>query len=112
MREKTVEDFLVDMVESTGGLCLKFVSPGRRNVPDRLCIIPKTHPFFVEVKAPNKEPRDAQWREIYRLRERNANAYVVDCKNDVMRVLQIELHQPKVRRKVSFEDWRMREKFI
>ena len=37
-RESTVEKRFRLAVEADGGLCLKFVSPGRRGVPDRLVL--------------------------------------------------------------------------
>jgi hypothetical protein len=36
MLERTIEAALVRRVKELGGLCEKFVSPGRRSVPDRI----------------------------------------------------------------------------
>ncbi len=36
MKESTVEDLLLELVEAAGGLCEKFTTPGRRGPPDRL----------------------------------------------------------------------------
>ena len=60
------------------GLSLKFVSPGRANVPDRIKLfpVPPEHQEivaryfrFAEYKAPNKKPRPGQVREHDRLRD-------------------------------------------
>jgi hypothetical protein len=40
MLEKDVEQALVRRVKALGGLCEKFVSPGRRSVPDRIITLP------------------------------------------------------------------------
>ena len=54
MRENRVEEALRKKVIAAGGLCLKFVSPGQRGVPDRLCIMPHGVVAFAELKAPGK----------------------------------------------------------
>ncbi|HCR1107391.1 TPA: VRR-NUC domain-containing protein [Klebsiella aerogenes] len=68
IREVAVEKPLVKAVERRGGLCLKFTSPGRRAVPDRLVLLPGGVVFFVECKAPGQKPTAAQLREHARLR--------------------------------------------
>lgn len=50
MLEKAVEAALVRRVKVLGGLCEKFVSPGRRSVPDRLVTLPGGRIIFVEIK--------------------------------------------------------------
>ena len=47
-----IEKYLTDTVEVLGGSCLKFVVPGRRGYPDRLCKLPGGDAFFVELKRP------------------------------------------------------------
>jgi hypothetical protein len=49
--ETLIEHHLVEVVKfRLGGLCIKLTSPGRRGVPDRLCLLPNGLYFFVEVK--------------------------------------------------------------
>lgn len=60
MRESDVESYLKKNIERVGGLCLKFVSPGRAGVPDRICLMPNGIHFFAEVKAPGKKLRPLQ----------------------------------------------------
>ncbi len=78
MRERTVEKALIREVEKRGGLCLKFVSPGRAGVPDRLCILPGGVVFFAELKAPGKilRPLQEAWRGI--LQQRGVAVAVID----------------------------------
>jgi phosphoserine phosphatase len=78
MRERDIERALVRAVEAAGGMCLKFVSPGRRHVPDRLCLFPGGRSLFVEVKAPGKRPRPGQERAITALRALGYDVAVVD----------------------------------
>ena len=57
MREKTVEQKLVQAVKARGGICPKFVSPGYDGMPDRVVFLPGRHFGLVEVKAPGEKPR-------------------------------------------------------
>ena len=50
--EKEIEKKLKDMVESHGGLCLKWVCPGWSGVPDRMLLLPGGQVVFVETKRP------------------------------------------------------------
>ena len=78
MREKSVERRLVKAVRDSGGLALKFVSPGMAGVPDRLLLFPGGRLAFCEVKAPGKKPRPLQAHRMAQLRELGFRVYAVD----------------------------------
>ena len=78
IRERDVEQALVRAVRRSGGLCLKFVSPGWDGAPDRLCLWPGGRAAFVELKAPGKKPRPLQERRLRLLREMGFKVAVVD----------------------------------
>ena len=86
MRESTIEAYLVSEVKKAGGVALKFVSPGRVNVPDRIVIWPaptaytSAYVHFIELKAPGQKPRAAQARELARLRAMGCTALFLDSK--------------------------------
>lgn len=50
--EKEIERKLCKSVEKHGGLCLKWVCPGWRGVPDRIVLLPGGRVMFVELKRP------------------------------------------------------------
>ena len=50
--EKDIEQKLRKMVESHGGLCLKWVCPGWSGVPDRIILLPGALVIFAETKRP------------------------------------------------------------
>ena len=50
--EKDIEAKLRKLVESRGGLCLKWVCPGWVGVPDRIVLLPGGRVIFVETKRP------------------------------------------------------------
>lgn len=68
--------------ESKGILCYKFVSPGRRGVPDRLLIDRDGRSFFIEFKQPGGAVRPEQMREIERLNRNRAIVYIIDSVAD------------------------------
>ena len=83
MRESVIEAYLVKRVKGAGGTAYKFVSPGRRNVPDRLVVFPGGNMYFVELKAPRKELRSGQARERQRLEALGCRVEVAATKEDV-----------------------------
>ena len=78
MREQRIEQKLVKAVKASGGLCLKFVSPGMAGMPDRLVLLPGGRIGFVEVKAPGKVPRPLQAARHAQLRKLGFKVYVLD----------------------------------
>lgn len=60
MKESSVERRLRKRVEAAGGKCWKWVSPGRRGVPDRIVLLPGGVVAFVETKAPGETERPDQ----------------------------------------------------
>lgn len=81
IRESTIEKYLVAEVKKAGGIAYKFLSPGRRAVPDRLVLLPSGRAVFVECKAPGEKPRPEQVREHKRLRALGFDVVVLDSKD-------------------------------
>ncbi|HHP9706330.1 VRR-NUC domain-containing protein [Yersinia enterocolitica] len=78
IREDSIEDHLVKEVKKAGGIAYKFISPGRRSVPDRLVLLPGGKVIFVECKAPGEKPTAAQLREHDKLRALGFTVRVLD----------------------------------
>lgn len=78
MREKEVEKYLIRQVRKSGGLCLKFISPGWSGAPDRVCLWTNGRMKFVEVKRPGAKLRPLQERRAEELRELGFEVDVVD----------------------------------
>lgn len=71
MKEYTVEHNIIHQVKARGGVCWKWVSPGRRGVPDRICIFPGPVIVFVELKRPElRDGRSAQQKKVAEILER------------------------------------------
>lgn len=82
MQEKTVEAALRRAVEAEGGLCLKWVCPGHRGVPDRILLFPEGVIAFVELKRPGAKVKAGGLQEWWgkKLRELGFPAYEVSEK--------------------------------
>lgn len=87
MRERVVEQALIQAVEQRGGLCWKFVSPGTAGVPDRIIILPNGKVGFVELKAPGKKPRPLQQWRLEQIQSCDIPAYVIDHPSQIERAL-------------------------
>ena len=78
MREKQIEQKLVQAVRKSGGMCLKFVSPNFDGTPDRLIILPGGKIAFTELKAPGKKPRPLQIARHKTFMKLGFHVYVID----------------------------------
>lgn len=84
MREKTIENKLVQAVKNRGGLALKFISPSFDGMPDRLVLFPGGKIAFVEVKAmtraglAGRKPRPLQEARHRMLRRLGFCVFVLD----------------------------------
>ena len=77
-REKDIERRLITEVKKSGGLCLKFISPGWSGAPDRICLWPDGEVVFVELKRPGGKVRPLQDRRAEQLRKLGFEVLVVD----------------------------------
>lgn len=73
--EKPVCDYARDKYNM---LAEKFTSPGRRSVPDRLFTTEHGVMFFIEFKAPGKEPTKNQAEDHDKRRNRDVRVFVID----------------------------------
>lgn len=83
MREKSIEEKLIDAVKAKGGVCWKFTSPGTSGVPDRIVLMPSGRIGFVEVKAPGKTPRPLQRSRHRLLRRMGFLVFVLDSPEQI-----------------------------
>ncbi|UOQ93400.1 VRR-NUC domain-containing protein [Halobacillus shinanisalinarum] len=67
MEESRLERKLKLEIEKRDGMALKFVSPGKAGVPDRILMLPEGVAVFVEVKAPGKKLRPLQQKRAIEL---------------------------------------------
>lgn len=78
MLEKQIEKRYKDKIEATGGLCLKFVSPGFSGVPDRIILKPGGEIYFAEIKKPGERLRPLQEKRKKRFEALGFRVEVVD----------------------------------
>lgn len=68
MLESQIEKKFRLMIESHGGMCKKWVSPGSAGVPDRIVFLPGGRSSFVELKKPGGVVSPLQKKQIKKLR--------------------------------------------
>ena len=75
--ERDVERYVRKKVEKMGGLCMKWVSPGKIGVPDRIVLMPEGWICFVEFKDDDYQPTKLQlyWQDT--LRHLGFNATII-----------------------------------
>lgn len=80
--ESNIEKYFKAQCEKRGWLCLKFVSPSRRGVPDRLVIRSSARMAFVELKRPSGRLSGPQKAMIKRFKEFKVEVYVIWSKEE------------------------------
>ena len=93
MREKQIEQKLVQTVKARGGICPKFISPGYDGMPDRLILFPKGRIAFAEIKAPRKKPRLLQKARHEMLKRLGFRVYVIDSVEQIGGIID-EIQSP------------------
>jgi hypothetical protein len=81
--EVVAERYLCDAIALRGGMCQKFVDPGRRGAPDRIVLL-RGRIYFVEMKR-EKFGKLESWQERYHddLRAQGFGVVVLWSKDDV-----------------------------
>ncbi|MGE7092550.1 VRR-NUC domain-containing protein [Lysinibacillus sp. NPDC048646] len=87
MRESQIENYLKREIEKLGGLCLKFVSPGNKGVPDRIIILPNGQVIFAELKNETGKLSALQVKMQETLKQLNCRALVLTCKPSVDKLI-------------------------
>jgi hypothetical protein len=87
MNEKLIERKLKDMVRQSGGLALKFTSPGFDGVPDRLILMPDGKAYFAELKTTGKKLRPLQLRRKRQFEALGFPVFIIDRPDQIGGVL-------------------------
>ena len=88
MKERTIEQKLVEAVRHAGGLAPKFTSPGLVGVPDRIVLLPDGKLAFVEVKTHGKKPRPVQNLRKRQLELLGYKVFVLDDTQKIKDILK------------------------
>lgn len=84
MCEHKVERYLLEQCRLAGMLCMKFVSPGRAGVPDRIVVTP-VGTVFVELKRPGGTAERRQLETHTKMRRYGAEVHLIDSPAQVDR---------------------------
>lgn len=94
--ESTIENYLRRECIKRHFMCLKFTSPSKNGVPDRI-VIGNGKTVFVETKAPGKTTRALQDYQHKKMKQAGAVVYVADTKDAIDAVLD-EISTPEKQR--------------
>ena len=83
MREKDIELYLRRQAKNLGCMVYKFVSPGKRGVPDDIVLWPHGGLDFVELKQDKGKLSELQVVHLKRLTDMGQRCYVLYGKADV-----------------------------
>jgi len=83
MLESKIEKALIARVNTLDGTCEKFVSPGRRGVPDRIVTLPGGRIIFVELKSPSGRLSSSQIRDHERRIQMGCEVRVINNIEDI-----------------------------
>ena len=83
MQEKEIEKILVQGVKALGGKAYKWVSPGNNGVPDRIVILPRNVPVFVELKTESGSLTALQKVQIQKLESLGQKVRVLHGEEEV-----------------------------
>ena len=78
MLESSVERRLVNEFKSVKIELLKFKTPSRNDVPDRICFLNDGITIFIEVKRPGETPRKKQLLYMRGLADQGHYVFVID----------------------------------
>lgn len=81
--EKQIERNFVKAVKEVGGLAMKFVSPGRIGVPDRIVLLPGGRAVFAEIKRPGGHLRKSQEIACREIRAKGFPVHVIRSGADI-----------------------------
>ena len=88
MSEKRLEKRCTDVAKANGWWSRKFSSPANRGVPDRI-FLKDGVVWFIEFKAPGKQPTPLQVHEMRLIREHDGNVFCIDNVDDFKKLLRI-----------------------
>jgi len=89
MKEKTIEQKLIQAVKAAGGNAPKLTCPGFAGMPDRLVLLPGGRIAFVEVKRPGGKLRALQESRHDLLRRLGFRVYVLDDAGQIGEILKV-----------------------
>jgi len=87
MKEKEIEDHLIQSIKNLGGECRKVKWIGRKGAPDRVALL-NGQTIWIELKRPGANPEPHQQREHQRMRQHGQRVEVIDTIESIAELLK------------------------
>lgn len=88
MQESALEKRFRLEIEKRGAKALKFISPNKRGMPDRLILIPGGQAVFAELKAPGKSLKPLQRKRAAELQALGFKVCKINSVEDIQAFIQ------------------------
>lgn len=88
LSENQLEEKLRKKIKELGGIALKFVSPGRAGVPDRIILMPQGKIYFVEMKSPRGEVNPIQKYVFEKFEELGFKVHILNSDDAIKNFLE------------------------
>lgn len=88
LSESQLEEKFCKKIKKIGGMALKFMSPGRAGVPDRIILMPGGKIYFVEMKSSNGPVNPIQEYIFEKFEELGFKVHILNSENSVKKFLE------------------------
>lgn len=85
--ENEIEGYLSKKAKKYGFLCYKFVSPGKKGVPDRI-LLAKGYTIYIETKSNTGVLSEIQKIRINEMRKQGCEVYVINNRKSIDQLLE------------------------
>ena len=95
--ESQLERKLFERIKKMGGMALKFISPGRAGVPDRIILMPEGKIYFVEMKSRRGEINPIQEYVFEKFKNLGFEVRILNSEEKIKNFLQ-EIYNDQLQR--------------
>ena len=99
LSESQLEEKLCKKIKELGGMALKFISPGRAGVPDRIILMPCRKIYFVEMKSLRGEINPIQEYVVEKFKNLGFEVKILNSDEKIKNFLQ-EIYNDQLQRKI------------
>ena len=99
--ESQLERKLFEQIKKMGGMALKFISPGRAGVPDRIILMPGGKIYFVEMKSPRGEVNPIQEYVFEKFKNLGFEVNILNSDEKIKNFIQ-EIYNDQLQRRKIF----------
>ena len=101
LSESQLEENLCRRIKKLGGMALKFMSPGRAGVPDRIILMPGGKIYFVEMKSSNGPVNPIQEYVFEKFEELGFKVHILNSEQTIENFIQ-KIYHDQLQKRFKF----------